>query len=147
MKKSLIALALVFAMAGTLAACSSRDSSGGTNGANGVTGSGSGTNNGTTTGQTAGSGTGTAGRTSYYGTNRNRAVNGADSYLADGQYRANSDGQVYGRGGSETWDLTQDARDMVRGAGRAVGDVGDGIGDAVRDITGMDDTYDAYGEF
>lgn len=129
MKKSLIALALAFVMTAALAGCSSRDANGGSAGTNGTTGTGT---------------SGTAGRTAYNGTYRNRAVRDADGYLSDGLYQANGEGRVYGPGGTETWDLTQDARDMVRGAGRAIGDVGDGIGDAVRDVTGLDDTYSEF---
>ena len=135
MKKSLIALALAFVMTAALTGCSSRDTNGGTSEVNGGT-------NGT---GTTGTGTsGTAGRTAYNGTYRNRAARDANDYLADGMYRANGDGQVYGPGGDGTWDLTQDARDMVRGAGQAIDDVGDGIGDAVRDVTGLDDTYSEF---
>lgn len=56
-------------------------------------------------------------------------------YLDDARYTAGSNGKVYGNDGNPiTRDLTQGARDMVRGAGDAVGDVGRGVGNAVGDV-------------
>lgn len=59
----------------------------------------------------------------------------ARDFLDDARYSAGSNGKVYGGDGNTvTRDLTQGARDIVRGAGDAIGDVGRGVGDAVQDI-------------
>ena len=59
------------------------------------------------------------------------------TYFEDGRYAAGSNGQVYGRDDSTlSRDLTRGARDIVRGTEDALDDVGRGIGNAARDITG-----------
>lgn len=127
MKKSLLALALVLSMAGTLAACSNRDP-------NVNNGNQSGANSGTTSGTTSGSGTGSAGQVSR---RYNTYDNQGHDYFYDGRYTAGSNGQVYDRDDSRvSRDLTRDARDIVRDAGDAIGDIGQDIGNAARDITG-----------
>lgn len=137
MKKSLTALALVLALAGTLAACSTdKNPNSGTAGTNGgTTGSNSGT-----VGTPSGSGTASAGQVARrYGNQsvyNGRTYSGRE-YFDDGRYAAGTDGRVYGTDGNTvSRDLTQGARDIVRGAGDAVEDVGRGIGNAARDITG-----------
>ena len=128
MKKSLTILALAFALAGTLTACSNRDP------------------NTTTGGSASGSGASAGQVSRRYNTTMNQ---GRDyfygrqppafswSALADGRYTAGSNGQVYSRDDSTvSRDLTRDAREIVRDAGDAVGDVGRSIGNAARDITG-----------
>ena len=67
---------------------------------------------------------------------------GAWDYLDDARYTAGSNGKVYGGDGNTvTRDLTQGARDVVRGAEDAARDIGRGVGDAARDIgSGMDRT-------
>lgn len=132
MKKSLTALALALALAGTLAACSSdRDpAAGGT----------SGTASGSMNGATGGSASGTPGTVSRrYGGQSvyNGRIYNEPTYFEDGRYAAGADGRVYDNNGSTvSRDLTRGARDIVRGAGDAVEDVGRGIGNAARDITG-----------
>ena len=115
MKKNVTALVLALSLAGTLAACSTDK--------NPSTGS-------TTSGSGSGASAGQVGR--RYNTTMNQGRN----YFYDGQYSADSNGQVY-RGSSASRDLTQDARDIVRDTGDAIGDIGRDIGDAARDITGM----------
>lgn len=136
MKKSLTALALALALAGTLAACSTdKDPTNGAAGNNGTTAGGnSGTASGSMNGTTGGSASGTPGTVSRrYDTYDDQ---GRD-YFYDGRYAAGANGRVYGNDGNTvTRDLTQGARDIVRGAGNAVEDVGRGIGSAARDITG-----------
>ena len=100
MKKSITALALALALAGTLTACSNRDPNpGGSN--NGGSGS---------PGTTSGSTSGTPGTVSRrYG---GGPIYNSRGYLDDGRYAAGSNGQVYGNdGGSVSRDLTRDARD------------------------------------
>lgn len=138
MKKSLTALALALALAGTLAACSSdRDpAAGGTNGS--ATGGTSGTASGSM--NNGGSASGTPGTVSRrYGGQSvyNGRIYNEPTYFEDGRYAAGSDGRVYDNNGSDvSRDLTRGARDIVRGAGDAVEDMGRGIGNAARDITG-----------
>lgn len=138
MKKSLTALALALALAGTLAACSTdRDpAAGGTNG--GATGGTSGTASGSM--NNGGSASGTPGTVSRrYGGQSvyNDRIYNEPTYFEDGRYAAGSDGRVYDNNGSDvSRDLTRGARDIVRGAGDAVEDMGRGIGNAARDITG-----------
>lgn len=127
MKKSLTALALALALAGTLAACSTdRDpAAGGTSGTSGTAG---------------GSASGTPGTVSRrYGGQSvyNGRTYNEPTYFEDGRYAAGTDGRVYDNNGSTvSRDLTQGARDIVRGAGDAVEDMGRGIGNAARDVTG-----------
>lgn len=127
MKKSITALAIAFALAGTLTACSNRDPN-----ANGTNGTNNGSNS-----ETA-SGAGSAGQVSR---RYNTFDNQGHDYFYDGRYTAGSNGQVYGADGSAlSRDLTQGARDIVRDTGDAIGDIGRGAGDAVRDVTG-NNTY------
>lgn len=143
MKKSLTALALALALAGTLAACSTdKNPNNGAAGNNGTTAGGtSGTAGGSMNGTTGGSASGTPGTVSRrYGGQSvyNGRIYNEPTYFDDGRYTAGSDGQVYGNDGNAvSRDLTRGARDIVRGAGDAVEDVGRGIGNAARDITGM----------
>lgn len=84
-------------------------------------------------GSAAGSGSQTRNsRTSYNGYTATRRT--AYDYLDDGRYDANGDGQVNGQWNTAGRDLTQGARDLVRGAGNAIGDVGRGVGNAVGDV-------------
>lgn len=84
-------------------------------------------------GSAAGSGSQTRNsRTSYNGYTATRRT--AYDYLNDGRYDANGDGQVNGQWNAAGRDLTQGARDLVRGAGNAIGDVGRGVGNAVGDV-------------
>lgn len=142
MKKSLTALALALALAGTLAACSSdRDPAAAGAGNNGTAGGGtSGTASGSMNGATGGSASGTPGTVSRrYGGQSvyNGRIYNEPTYFEDGRYAAGTDGRVYDNNGSTvSRDLTRGARDIVRGAGDAVEDVGRGIGNAARDITG-----------
>ena len=142
MKKSLTALALALALAGTLAACSTdKNPNNGTAGNNGTTAGGtSGTASGSMNGTTGSSASGTPGTVSrrYSGQSvYNGRIYNEPTYFDDGRYAAGTDGRVYGNNGSTvSRDLTQGARDIVRGAGNAVEDVGRGIGNAARDITG-----------
>ena len=71
-------------------------------------------------------------RTSYNGYTATRRT--AYDYLNDGRYAANGNGQVNGQWNTAGRDLTQGARDLVRGAGNAIGDVGRGVGNAVGDV-------------
>ena len=71
-------------------------------------------------------------RTSYNGYTATRRT--AYDYLNDGRYAADGNGQVNGRWNTAGQDLTQGARDLVRGAGNAIGDVGRGVGNAVGDV-------------
>ena len=143
MKKSLTALALALALAGTLAACSTdKNPNNGTAGNNGTTAGGtSGTASGSMNGTTGSSASGTPGTVSRrYGGQSvyNGRIYNEPTYFDDGRYAAGTDGRVYGNDGNTvSRDLTQGARDIVRGAGNAVEDVGRGIGNAARDITGM----------
>lgn len=124
MKKSLTALALSLALAGTLAACSTdRDpAAGGTSGTAGGSASG-----------TPGTVSRRYGGQSVY----NGRTYNEPTYFDDGRYAAGTDGRVYDNNGSTvSRDLTQGARDIVRGAGDAVEDMGRGIGNAARDVTG-----------
>lgn len=138
MKKSLTALALALALAGTLAACSTDKNP--NNGAAGNNGTTSGGTSGTAGGSMNGSASGTPGTVSRrYGGQSvyNGRTYNEPTYFDDGRYAAGTDGQVYDNNGSSvSRDLTQGARDIVRGAGDAVEDVGRGIGNAARDITG-----------
>ncbi|MCI8423187.1 MAG: hypothetical protein HFF50_06620 [Lawsonibacter sp.] len=134
MKKSLLALALALVMTGTLAACGNMDSDPNANGGSAGNGSVSGSGvNGGTPGQT---GYAAPGRTGYAGARTGTGTGRTNPFLEDGQYRANGDGQVYGRSGSAGQDLTQGARDLMRDAGDLADDIGNGIGNAARDITG-----------
>ena len=84
-------------------------------------------------GSAAGSGSQTQNsRTSYNGYTATRRT--AYDYLNDGRYAANGNGQVNGQWNTAGRDLTQGARDLVRGAGNAIGDVGRGVGNAVGDV-------------
>ena len=139
MKKSLTALALALALAGTLAACSSdRDPAAGGAGSNGTATGG--TASGSMNGATGGSASGTPGTVSRrYGGQSvyNGRTYNEPTYFEDGRYAAGADGWVYDNDGSAvSRDLTRGARDIVRGAGDAVEDMGRGIGNAARDITG-----------
>lgn len=58
----------------------------------------------------------------------------AYDYLNDGRYRASSDGNIIARKDTVGNDLTQGARDLIRGTGDMVGDVGRGVGNAARDV-------------
>ena len=142
MKKSLTALALALALAGTLAACSTdKNPNNGTAGNNGTTAGGtSGTASGSMNGTTGSSASGTPGTVSRrYGGQSvyNGRIYDNPTYFDDGRYAAGNDGRVYDNNGSTvSRDLTRGARDIVRGAGDAVEDVGRGIGNAARDITG-----------
>ena len=142
MKKSLTALALALTLAGTLAACSSdRDpAAGGTNGGTngGATGGTSGTASGSINGGGSASGTpGTVGRRYGGQSVYNGRIYNEPTYFEDGRYAAGSDGRVYDNNGSDvSRDLTRGARDIVRGTEDALDDVGRGIGNAARDITG-----------
>lgn len=127
MKRSVIALALALTMAGTLTACSTDRGPGG-NDANGSVSNGSVSN-----GSAAGSGTTTGQVSRRYGLQDSYVR----SYLDDGRYTAGSNGQVYGTGRSPiSRDMTQDARNIVRDTGDALEDVGRGVGNAIRDMTG-----------
>lgn len=134
MKKSITALALALALAGTLTACGTdRNTSGNNSGTN--SGVNSGTNSGTNSGSAAGNGSGAS--AGQVGRRYNTAMDRGRTYLDDGQYAADSNGRVYG-GGQDTLsrDLTRGARDIVRGTEDVLDDVGRGIGNAARDITG-----------
>ena len=152
MKKNWIVLAMAMALTVSLTACggNGNQTGGTTNGAgsaangsasNGYAGSGSlqnesmGGGNPTTApnGSAAGSGSQTRNsRTSYNGYTATRRT--AYDYLNDGRYAANGNGQVNGQWNTAGRDLTQGARDLVRGAGNAIGDVGRGVGNAVGDV-------------
>lgn len=138
MKKSLTALALALALAGTLAACSTDKNPDGTAGNN--SGTASGANGGTVSGSTGGSASGTPGTVSrrYDGQSvYNGRAYGDRDYFEDGRYAAGSNGWVYGNDNSTvSQDLTRGARDIVRGTEDALDDMGRGIGNAARDITG-----------
>ena len=154
MKKGLMALVLALAMAVPLTACGSRDNGGMTNnntGAGENSGSvaggsdaGTGGNSGTTAGQegryvgpnAAGGSTGSDMNGAYSGSNPQRSAPGPEdnAYLRDGRYWADGMGQVDGRDSSGTRDLTRDARDMVKGAGDALMDMGRDVRDAVGDL-------------
>ena len=123
MNKTLIALALALAMTGSLTACSSdRDLNGSGDPGNGSGVNGSVSNGSASTGQVARR---YDSRTDY-----------ARDYLNDGRYAAGTNGQVYGTGGGAlSRDMTRDARNIVRDAGDAVGDVGRGVGNAIGDMT------------
>ena len=112
MKKLAIALALALTLTGTLTACGRTDT---VKGVDPMTGN-------TVIGKV---------NRSYDNTRTGKAWD----YLDDARYSAGSNGKVYGGDGNTvTRDLTQGARDIVRGAGNAIGDVGRGVGDAARDI-------------
>ena len=135
MKKSLTALALALALAGTLAACSTdKNPNNGTAGNNGTTAGGtSGTASGSMNGTTGSSASGTPGTVSRrYGGQSvyNGRIYNEPTYFDDGRYAAGTDGRVYGNDGNTV------SRDLTQGAGNAVEDVGRGIGNAARDITG-----------
>lgn len=110
MKKLALALALALTLTGTLTACGRTD----TMNTNSRTGS-------TMTGQVS-----------------QRSVNPSGKawdYLDDARYTAGSNGKVYGNDGNPiTRDLTQGARDIVRGTENAMDDLGRGVGDAARDV-------------
>ena len=112
MKKLALALALALTLTGTLTACGRTDTVKGVDPMNGNT---------------------VIGKVnrSYDSTRTGKAWD----YLDDARYTAGSNGKVYGSDGNPiTRDLTQGARDMVRGAGNAVGDMGRGVGNAVGDV-------------
>ena len=149
MKKNWIVLAMAMALTVSLTACGgNRNQTGGTANGAGSVGSGSaadgsaslqdesmGGGNPTTApnGSAAGSGSQTRNsRTSYNGYTATRRT--AYDYLNDGRYAANGNGQVNGQWNTAGRDLTQGARDLVRGAGNAIGDVGRGVGNAVGDV-------------
>ena len=149
MKKNWMVLAMAMALTVSLTACGgNRNQTGGTTNGAGSVGSGSAANgsaslqnesmgggNPTTApnGSAAGSGSQTRNsRTSYNGYTATRRT--AYDYLDDGRYDANGDGQVNGQWNTAGRDLTQGARDLVRGAGNAIGDVGRGVGNAVGDV-------------
>lgn len=140
MKKSLTALVLAFALVGTLAACSTDDTpnDAGGNNSGTVAGGASGTTNGTGSGSGAASGTpGTVSRRYSGQSVYNGRVYNEPTYFDEGRYAAGADGRVYGNNGSEaSRDLTRGARDIVRGTEDALEDMGRGIGNAARDITG-----------
>lgn len=149
MKKNWMVLAMAMALTVSLTACGgNRNQTGGTANGAGSVGSGSAANgsaslqnesmgggNPTTApnGSAAGSGSQTRNsRTSYNGYTATRRT--AYDYLNDGRYAANGNGQVNGQWNTAGRDLTQGARDLVRGAGNAIGDVGRGVGNAVGDV-------------
>ena len=149
MKKNWIVLAMAMALTVSLTACGgNRNQTGGTANGAGSVGSGSAANgsaslqnesmgggNPTTApnGSAAGSGSQTRNsRTSYNGYTATRRT--AYDYLNDGRYAADGNGQVNGQWNTAGRDLTQGARDLVRGAGNAIGDVGRGVGNAVGDV-------------
>ena len=149
MKKNWMVLAMAMALTVSLTACGgNRNQTGGTTNGAGSVGSGSAANgsaslqnesmgggNPTTapSGSAAGSGSQTRNsRTSYNGYTATRRT--AYDYLNDGRYAANGNGQVNGQWNTAGRDLTQGARDLVRGAGNAIGDVGRGVGNAVGDV-------------
>ncbi len=159
MKKSIMALALAFALLGTLAACGTdrrmNGNNAGTNSSNTGTSGANGSNNGSSAAGsgmngaagsvngTTGSGatTGQVARRYDTGTAYNGTTYNGRTYWNDGRYAAGSNGRVYDTtGGDLSRDLTRDARDMVRDTGDAIGDIGRGIGNAARDITGMGNT-------
>ena len=112
MKKLALALALALTLTGTLTACGRTDTVKGVDPMNGNT---------------------IVGKVnrSYDSTRTGKAWD----YLDDARYTAGSNGKVYGSDGNPiTRDLTQGARDMIRGAGNAVGDMGRGVGNAVGDV-------------
>ena len=136
MKKSIAVLALALALTGSLAACSNRDPN-----ANNTTGSGTTSGSGAVSGTTSGSAGQVARRydnqSVYNGRIYDGRTYGGRTYFEDGRYTAGSNGQVYGRDGSTlSRDLTRGARDIVRGTEDVLDDVGRGIGNAARDITG-----------
>ena len=136
MKKSIAVLALALALTGSLAACSNRDPN-----ANNTTGSGTTSGSGAVSGTTSGSAGQVARRydnqSVYNGRIYDGRTYGGRTYFEDGRYTAGSNGQVYGRDDSTlSRDLTRGARDIVRGTEDALDDVGRGIGNAARDITG-----------
>lgn len=144
MKKNITALALALALVGALAACSA-DRDGGNTTGSGVNGTNSTNAAGTSGSNPAGSGVNGAGFDGAgvsagqvarnYG--RDTIYNGR-TYWDDGRYAAGTNGKVYNPdGNSVSRDLTQGARDIVRGAENAAGDVGRGIKNAARDITGV----------
>ena len=136
MKKSIAVLALALALTGALAACSNRDPN-----ANNTTGSGTTSGSGAVSGTTSGSAGQVARRydnqSVYNGRIYDGRTYGGRTYFEDGRYAAGSNGQVYGRDDSTlSRDLTRGARDIVRGTEDVLDDVGRGIGNAARDITG-----------
>ena len=130
MKKSIMALALAFALAGTLTACGTDRNP---NDAN--AGNNSGTNSGVNSGSTSGNGSSaSAGQVSR---RYNTTASSGRSYLNDGQYTADANGQVYGGNGSAlSRDLTRGAQDIVRNTEDVLDDIGRGVGNAARDVTG-----------
>ena len=133
MKKNWIVLAMAMALTVSLTACGgNRNQTGGTTNGAGSVGSGSAANGSASNGY-AGSGSQTRNsRTSYNGYTATRRT--AYDYLNDGRYAADGNGQVNGQWNTAGRDLTQGARDLVRGAGNAIGDVGRGVGNAVGDV-------------
>lgn len=118
MKKLAIALALALTLTGTLTACGRTDT---VKGVDPMTGN-------TVVGKV---------NRSYDSTRTGKAWD----YLDDARYTAGSNGRVYGGDGNAfTRDLTQGARDIVRGTENAAKDVGRGVEDAARDVgNGMKD--------
>ena len=116
MKKMAIALALALTLTGTLTACGGNDTK----------------PNSSSNGSMSGSSV-TQGQVSR---RYDRNTTGyAGDYLDAARYSAGTNGKVYGGDGNTvTRDLTQGARDLMRGAGNAVGDVGRGVGNAVGDM-------------
>ena len=111
MKKLAIALALALTLTGTLTACSRRDTMRDSYPMNGSS----------MTGQVS-----QRSQVSHTGK--------AWDYLDDARYTAGANGRVYGGDGNTfTRDLTQGARDIVRGTENAAKDVGRGLENAARD--------------
>ena len=123
MNKLFIALALALALTGTLTACGRTDSVRDSRSMNGSS----------ITGQVS---------RRYEGDHSGRAWD----YLDDARYTAGADGRVYGGDGNAmTRDLTQGARDIVRGTEDAAKDLGRGVDKAMndlgKDMTGQAKTY------
>jgi len=83
----------------------------------------------------------TTGRAGYDRKTSNNERLGTDDWLGnryfmDGRYRTDGNGSVAGSDGAGR-DLTDAARDMIRGTENALKDVGGGVRGAVRDVTGM----------
>lgn len=123
MKRTWIALTLAPVLAVTLTSCGSMYGTGTT------TGTADQTNNGLYGGTTGRAGYSTTAPYNGYTATRRTAYD----YLNDGRYAANENGQVSGRVNTAGRDLTQGARDLVRGAGNTIDDVGTGIRNATDD--------------
>jgi hypothetical protein len=146
MKKTWIALALALALTGTLTACGSNGTTNGT--AMDQTGN---TGGGTTVGRASNTIPGASGGSTGWSLNKEGngesqrtapAPRTARDYLNDGRYQADGEGRLGGQTNSASRDLTQGARDIVRDAGDAAGDMMSGVGSGVRratdDLTGQD---------